>query len=108
MVLLSKNIRCNTKIGKNRSGIKNPDFGDSATEKLFVKIESIKEKGPIQSLTVKQSDLDVNGHVNNVKCVDYIMNGFPPGFHKSHTLGELSIHYMNEALYLDKINLFLD
>lgn len=50
------------------------------------------------------SDLDVNGHVNNTKYLDWVDDLLPSGFHRDHSLRELVICYLSEVLegqYLD-------
>lgn len=55
------------------------------------------------SVSVKTSHLDVNGHVNNVKYVEFVLDSFPIEFRKQHRLLDLKINFMNEALYGDEI-----
>jgi len=47
--------------------------------------------------TVKYSDLDVNGHVNNVKFIDWILDSHEEEFLKTHLLTEFEINYLSEA-----------
>ncbi len=56
------------------------------------------------SQPVTFTDLDVNGHVNNVKYIEYIVNALDPDFCKKHQLMELEINFINEALQNDTIN----
>jgi acyl-ACP thioesterase len=43
------------------------------------------------------SDLDVNGHMNNARYLDWAMDLLPSAFHKEHTLKDMTLCYMNEA-----------
>lgn len=48
--------------------------------------------------TVTFSDLDVNGHMNNTRYLDWICDLLPAAFHKDHPMKAVSICYMSEAL----------
>ena len=48
--------------------------------------------------TVTYSDLDVNGHMNNTRYLDWISDLLPAAFHKDHPMKAVSICYMSEAL----------
>ncbi len=43
--------------------------------------------------------LDINGHVNNVSYLDWILDGFPAEFHAAHAVRELEINYLAEAFH---------
>ena len=46
---------------------------------------------------VSFSDLDINGHMNNTRYLDWLCDLLPAAFHKDHPLKALTICYMNEA-----------
>ena len=48
--------------------------------------------------TVSFSDLDVNGHMNNARYLDWICDLLPSGFHRDHPLKAATVCYMTEAL----------
>ena len=48
--------------------------------------------------TVTYSDLDLNGHMNNTRYLDWICDLLPAAFHKDHPMKAVSICYMSEAL----------
>jgi acyl-ACP thioesterase len=52
---------------------------------------------------VTYGDLDINGHVNNVRYIDWILNGLPFDYLKTHALKELEINYLSEASFGDEI-----
>lgn len=55
--------------------------------------------GTCESLrSVVYSDLDVNGHMNNTRYLDWICDLLPAEFHKEHPIKAVSICYMSEAL----------
>ena len=49
------------------------------------------------SRTVRFTDLDVNGHMNNTRYFDWMFDVLPSTFHAEHTLKELTICYLSEA-----------
>ena len=48
--------------------------------------------------TVRFSDLDRNGHMNNTRYMEWIGDLLPAAFHRSHTPTELTICYHSEAM----------
>ena len=48
--------------------------------------------------TVTYSDLDLNGHMNNTRYLDWICDLLPAAFHKDHPMKAVSICYISEAL----------
>jgi medium-chain acyl-[acyl-carrier-protein] hydrolase len=56
-----------------------------------------------RSVRVTYGDLDINGHVNNVRYIDWILNGLPFDYLKTHELKEMEINYLVEASYDDEI-----
>lgn len=61
--------------------------------------QQLPEVGPVQELarfTVRYSDLDMNGHVNNVRFAQWILDSLDPKFHARH-LAEYQINFLAEA-----------
>jgi acyl-ACP thioesterase len=52
---------------------------------------------------VTYGDLDRNEHVNNVRYIDWILNGLPLDYLKTHELKEMEVNYLSEASYDDEI-----
>ena len=48
--------------------------------------------------TVCFSDLDVNGHMNNTRYLDWLCDLLPSKFHEQHPMKAVTICYMSEAL----------
>ena len=48
--------------------------------------------------TVNFSDLDVNGHMNNARYLDWLCDLLPSSFHETHPLKAATVCYMKEAL----------
>lgn len=51
------------------------------------------------SVPVRYDDLDMSGHVNNVRYIEWVLNHLPLEFHQSHNLKSLEVNYLSEALY---------
>ena len=49
------------------------------------------------SRTVRFTDLDANGHMNNTRYFDWMFDVLPSAFHANHTMKELTICYLAEA-----------
>jgi len=48
--------------------------------------------------TVEAADLDINGHMNNARYLDWLWDLLDTQFHQTHPLKAVSISYNNEAL----------
>jgi acyl-ACP thioesterase len=51
------------------------------------------------SLPVRASDLDLNGHVNNVRYVEWLYESVPPRILEGSRLSRMEIHYTGETRY---------
>lgn len=51
------------------------------------------------SMPVTYGDLDLNGHVNNVRYIEWMLNSLSQKFHETHALHELELNYLAEAVY---------
>lgn len=58
--------------------------------------------------TVTYSDLDVNGHMNNTRYLDWVCDLLPAQFHKEHPMKAVSICYMSEAREGQTLHLHFD
>lgn len=57
------------------------------------------------SIKVNYGDLDQNGHVSNIRYVEWIMNNLPLAFHQSHTIQSLEVNYLAEAVYGHEVSI---
>jgi acyl-ACP thioesterase len=69
------------------------------------KISRLKSCGCSEggSLHVNYGDLDLNGHVSNIRYVEWILNNLPLEFHQSHLIQSLEVNYLAEAVYGQEI-----
>ncbi len=50
-----------------------------------------------QCRQVRFSDLDCNGHMNNCRYLDWVVDTLPGSFHSAHSPREFSVRYLSEA-----------
>ena len=67
------------------------------------KLQPVSLTANIRPVQVTFGDLDRNEHVNNVRYIDWILNGLPLDYLKTHELKELEVNYLSEAYYNDEI-----
>ena len=75
------------------------------------KLGSLNSKGQLEmsyKRTVRYSDIDINGHLNNVKYLDFIMDSFSLEEHRSLNVKSIEISYSNESLPGDTITIYKD
>jgi acyl-ACP thioesterase len=48
---------------------------------------------------VRYGDLDQNGHVNNVRYLEWMLDALPMEFHQANDLRSLEVNYLAEAVY---------
>lgn len=51
-------------------------------------------------------DIDLNKHVTSTRYIDWMMDTFPPEFHREHYPQRLSVNYLKETKPLETINIF--
>lgn len=64
-----------------------------------------REMERTQSRTVRFTDLDINGHMNNCRYLDWITDLLPGTFHETHTLREFTICYLSEIREGEQLDL---
>ena len=58
--------------------------------------------------TVGFTELDVNGHMNNTRYLDWLCDLLPSDFHREHPMKAVTICYLNEALEGQQVHLHWD
>ena len=57
------------------------------------------------SRTVRYTDLDWNGHMNNCRYLDWVTDTLPGDFHRQNPAREFSVCYLSEARELETLDL---
>lgn len=88
------------------------NYPEEITERAIdVKLGKLQDFGNIElayKKVIGYSDIDLNGHLNNSKYVDYIMDCFPIEKHSNHQVTSIEVHFVNEALPGETIAMFFD
>jgi acyl-ACP thioesterase len=58
------------------------------------------------STQIRYSDIDLNQHANNAKYIELMLDCFENDFHREHTIKSLTVSYITQSKYGDKIQLF--
>ena len=64
-----------------------------------------KEMGSLQERIVRYTDLDINGHMNNCRYLDWVEDLLPSAFHAQHEIREFTLCYMSEVLENEQVQL---
>ncbi len=65
----------------------------------------LKSAGSTLHRTVRFTDLDCNGHMNNCRSLDWVADLLPADFHRENRVAEFSICYNSEALEAETLAL---
>ena len=63
---------------------------------------------PVDTLTAKYSDIDINGHVNSIRYIEHILDLFPIEMYKEKRIRRFEMAYVAESYYGDELTLFMD
>ncbi len=77
----------------------------NAIESPAPKILSIKEGIVVKNHTVAYSDLDINGHTNNAKYIEWIVDSLPWEYMNNNTIKEFTINFNQESIIEDTIEI---
>ena len=58
---------------------------------------ALQDLGKVVTRTVRYTDLDVNGHMNNCRYLDWVTDTLPGSFHGTHSVSEFTLNYLSEA-----------
>lgn len=95
--------------------IRRPDFLDYTfpvvnRQRPFAgPVQRLKSQEHLQAAykrTIAYSDVDIHGHLNNTRYVDFALDCFPIEVHKEYRVSALDINFVNEALPGDSITLY--
>ena len=77
--------------------------GKSALGKSADKVQRLNDHVAGKFFAVKYSDLDMNRHVNNVKYIEWIMDGYTMDFIESKEICKFEINFIDETNYGDDV-----
>ncbi len=70
-----------------------------------LKLENVTGE-PIDSFSIKYTDIDINQHVNTVHYLDWMVDSFTLDEHRAHTIHRIDVNFMSEVVYGDKVTVF--
>ena len=62
----------------------------------------------VETRRVRYGDIDLNGHLNNTKYIDYIIDTHDINFYKKYRVKEILINYEKEIRNGDNVDIFTD
>lgn len=63
-------------------------------------------KEPMETITAKYSDIDINGHVNSIRYIEHILDLFPIELYKTKHIRRFEMAYVAESYYGDRLFFF--
>ncbi len=63
-------------------------------------------KEPMETITAKYSDIDINGHVNSIRYIEHILDLFPIELYKTKHIRRFEMAYVAESYYGDRLSFF--
>ncbi len=60
----------------------------------------------VQQVRVLYTEVDHNGHTNNVSYIRYILNTMDSAFYEKHEIKELEIHYLKESMEENTLDVY--
>jgi acyl-ACP thioesterase len=73
--------------------------GMTALEEPFREPPQMTDAHSEISFHIRRSDIDTNGHVNNVRYVEWMLEGIPEDLSQNYQLSELEVYYKKETMY---------
>lgn len=65
----------------------------------LIRLKGCRSNPVGQTVPVTYGDLDLNGHVNNVRYIEWVLNSLPRTFHEKYSLMKMEVNYLAEAVY---------
>ena len=62
----------------------------------------------VETRRVRYNDIDLNGHLNNTKYIDYIIDTHDINFYKKYRVKEILINYEKEIKNEDSVDIYTD
>lgn len=80
-----------------------PIEGNHVLNDRLDKLPALRKPVHEKSFVARYSDIDINQHVNNVKFVEWVVEGLPAAMLNSAAPSELEINFLAEAFHEDQI-----
>lgn len=80
--------------------------GESNEMEKPVRLQSV-ETEPAGEFNVKYSHIDINGHTNSIRYVEWITDCFSLDTYKNKQINRFEINYINEILFGDKVSIHM-
>jgi acyl-ACP thioesterase len=75
-----------------------------ALERDPEKLEACAPPSSNIDVTVRYSDIDVNGHVNNARYIRWIVDAYPVDFHREYAAQIIELNFLAEAIAGDVLS----
>lgn len=88
-----------------------PDLDFNEKRALASRLRKLRDYGHLEQVyrkVIGYSDTDFNGHINNAKYIDYIMDCFSIESHKNHKVRSIQVNYIKEVFPGDALILYRD
>lgn len=105
-LLISENTR--TSINPEEEGIDIPGTEEEGRLELPMGLRPFSCDDPSSIRTVVFSDIDLNGHVNNTRYLDWIDDLFDLHFHEVTAVKKLQINYIHEVEFNDQVSVYYE
>lgn len=73
---------------------------------LADKVEHVEDLSFVEERKVRYNDIDLNGHLNNTKYIEYILDIHDSNFYKEHEIKEILINYNHELKNNDLVSIY--
>ena len=81
----------------------NVEDSENVFEHRIGKLPVLQSGDAVKVIETAYGDVDVNSHVNNIRYMDWVLDSYPLGFHRAHSLEEFEINFVSEARYGDRL-----
>jgi len=76
-----------------------------ALEREPQKLTGCQTHAAAADVTVRYSDIDVNGHVNNSRYIGWLMDAHSMDLHRSQTIKSLEVNFLGETVAGDRLSI---
>jgi acyl-ACP thioesterase len=85
-----------------------PFIQEHALDYKFGKLKPFRQPEVAYRKVIGYSDVDFNGHINNTRYIDYIMDCFPVESHKQYRVKAIEVNYLRETFPGDTLVMYKD